>query len=274
MRVAGHQPVAAKSGRPRLRSVALPAEHGGWGFLLEPILLGLLAAPSLAGLWLGLAALAVFLVHQPLKIAIKDWRKGKNDARTRMAWRFAIIYSIAGLVAFILALTTTAHPFWPSLLLALPFALIQLRHESSGRGRELIPEITGAVALLATAPAIAQAAGWSMPLAFGMWLILTMRTVISILYVRARLRLERGEAIQRAPVWISHVISLAAAAGMAAAQLIPWSATTIMALLLGRAALGLSSYRRPARAKSIGFMEIGYGMLLVAVAAVGYWLEF
>ncbi|MDX2007394.1 MAG: hypothetical protein SFU83_19325 [Meiothermus sp.] len=29
-----------------LRSVALPNEHGGWGFTLEPILLGLLVAPG------------------------------------------------------------------------------------------------------------------------------------------------------------------------------------------------------------------------------------
>ncbi|MBZ0296495.1 MAG: YwiC-like family protein [Anaerolineae bacterium] len=35
--------------RPNLRSVALPAEHGGWGFLIEPILLGLLVAFSVNG---------------------------------------------------------------------------------------------------------------------------------------------------------------------------------------------------------------------------------
>ena len=44
-----------------IRSVALPTEHGGWGFLAEPILPGLLVAPSWAGLLLSLAALAVFL---------------------------------------------------------------------------------------------------------------------------------------------------------------------------------------------------------------------
>lgn len=30
----------------KLRTVALPAEHGGWGFLFEPIVLGLLLAPT------------------------------------------------------------------------------------------------------------------------------------------------------------------------------------------------------------------------------------
>jgi hypothetical protein len=32
--------------RSRLRSVALPSEHGGWGLTLEPAVLGLLVAPS------------------------------------------------------------------------------------------------------------------------------------------------------------------------------------------------------------------------------------
>ena len=32
----------------RLKAIALPPEHGAWGFLLEPIVLGLLVAPSLA----------------------------------------------------------------------------------------------------------------------------------------------------------------------------------------------------------------------------------
>ena len=35
--------------RPTLRSVAMPAEHGGWGLTLEPGILGVLLAPSLAG---------------------------------------------------------------------------------------------------------------------------------------------------------------------------------------------------------------------------------
>ena len=37
--------------RPRAlwRSVAVPTEHGGWGLTFEPVLLGLIVAPSWAG---------------------------------------------------------------------------------------------------------------------------------------------------------------------------------------------------------------------------------
>ena len=61
-----------------VRSVALPSEHGGWSFLLEPIALGLAVAPSLAGLLLGVAVTGAFLTHQPLKTAVKDWRAGRG----------------------------------------------------------------------------------------------------------------------------------------------------------------------------------------------------
>ena len=53
--------VSVPSPRPMLRSVALPTEHGGWGLTLEPVLLGLLVAPSVAGLAIGGAAFLVFV---------------------------------------------------------------------------------------------------------------------------------------------------------------------------------------------------------------------
>ena len=32
----------------RLKTLALPTEHGGWGITLEPVVLGLLVAPTVA----------------------------------------------------------------------------------------------------------------------------------------------------------------------------------------------------------------------------------
>ena len=60
------------------RSVAVPREHGGWGFLLDPILLGLLVAPSAAGIFLVLLDLASFLARTPLKIVWKDSQSGRH----------------------------------------------------------------------------------------------------------------------------------------------------------------------------------------------------
>src|SRR5262245_5381791 len=82
-----------------VRSVALPSEHGGWSFLLEPVLLGLLVAFSWPGVLLAVAALGAFLAHQPLKTAIKDVRAGRNAPRTVLAKRFAAGYSLVAVAA-------------------------------------------------------------------------------------------------------------------------------------------------------------------------------
>ncbi len=93
----------------RLRPIALPTEHGGWGLLGAPILLGLWVAPSVAGAWLSLAALAAFLTRQPLKLALGDRRRGKRFPRTIWADRFALFYSAIALGAFAAAWITAAH---------------------------------------------------------------------------------------------------------------------------------------------------------------------
>ncbi len=46
-----------------IRPIALPVEHGGWGLLFEPIVLGLLLAPSPAGLFISLGATGAFLAR-------------------------------------------------------------------------------------------------------------------------------------------------------------------------------------------------------------------
>ena len=47
--------------------------------LEEPILLGLLVAPTWAGALLALAGLLTFLLNQPLKILMTDWQRGRQQ---------------------------------------------------------------------------------------------------------------------------------------------------------------------------------------------------
>jgi len=54
------------------RTVVLPREHGGWSLIAEPALLGLLVAPSWAGVALALAGLVAFLARQPLRLFLVD----------------------------------------------------------------------------------------------------------------------------------------------------------------------------------------------------------
>ena len=77
--------------RSQLRAVALPSEHGGWGLTLEPVLLGLIVAHSVAALALGLATVLAFLARTPLKLAAVDARRGRTLERTRLARRVAAL---------------------------------------------------------------------------------------------------------------------------------------------------------------------------------------
>src|SRR4051812_37779776 len=92
-----------KNANVRLKSVALPVEQGRWSVLVEPILLALLLAPSIAGFWLSLAALGIFLVQQPAAIVIKNWRKDEHYTRTMWALRFTVGYLLLALIGLVMA---------------------------------------------------------------------------------------------------------------------------------------------------------------------------
>jgi hypothetical protein len=91
--------------------------------------------------------------------------------------------------------------------------------------------------------------------------------------VRARIRLDRGLSAGPRTVLAAHAMTLAAATGLASAGWAPWLAPAVFFVLLARAAWGLSSRRRPVRPQTLGFQELGYGLLTLALLAVGYRLE-
>jgi hypothetical protein len=260
----------ATTGPVRLRPIALPVEHGGWGFLGAPIVLGLWVAPSVAGVWLGLAALGAFLMRQPLKLALGDQQRGRRYPRTVWAERFVALYGASALTALLIAWLTTAHPFWLPLLLAVPFAIVQLRYDLLKQSRSLLAEICGANALGALAPAIALCGGWRMTPAFLLWLLLALKATSAIIYVRARIRLARGVPAGRAPVYLTHAAALSLVVGLAAIDLVPWLAGAAFGVLLLRAVLGLLPRSLEMPTVIVGMQELGMSLLTVSGIAVGF----
>lgn len=256
--------------RSRIKAVALPSSHGGWGFLLEPVLLGLLVAPSTAGALISTTALGAFLAYQPLKIALKDRLARRRTARTPTAELFAVLYGTIAAVSLVGALWTSGYAFWLPLAMAAPLVLTQYAFDTSGRSRELLPELLGALALGMIAPAVALAGGWDLGAAMTLWGLLAARTIPSILYVRARLRLERGETYPAVTLWAAHAAALMTSMVLAYLAYAPWLGVLAVGLLGMRAGFGLSHFRRPTRAQTVGFQEIGYGLLTVIIFAAGY----
>jgi hypothetical protein len=258
----------------RLKTIALPPEHGAWGFLLEPILIGLGVAASVPGISLAVAVVGMFLARHPMKIALVDRLHSRRYTRTALAERAALVYSLiafAGLAATVAL--AGVKPLLP-LLVAAPLALLLFLGYSRNRGRDLVPELAGACALAGTATGIALAGNASLGLALALWPILLARDIPSILYVRARLRLERGKPFSRPEVVVANALAVGGIAVLAATSLVPALAAVAVAILAFRALCGLSRYRRPARVQAIGFMEMGYGLLTAFLVILGYALGF
>ena len=247
-----------------LKKIALPVEHGGWGIVLEPAVLGLAVVPAAAGIPIALAALLAFLARQPLKLSLNDLRKGKVYPRTRPAIFFALAYGVGATVMLAAAIALSGWNLLVPFALALPFGLIQLFHDARNDSRQWVAETAGSVAMGSVASSIAIAGGAGAALAFTLWLLMLCRSIPAVMYVRARLRLERGGRPATAAVLAVHVLALAASA-----VLHPLAALA-MVVLLARAAIGLSSWRKSARPHRIGYAEIGYGILTVVLIALGY----
>ncbi|MDR7418131.1 MAG: YwiC-like family protein [Armatimonadota bacterium] len=275
MRRATHEPpleranVGATVG-PRLRLIALPTEHGGWGLLLEPIALGLAVAPSQTGLFLGLAAIAGFLTRQPLKIALADRRRRVRYPRTILAERFALLHGAVALLALVLALRTAGAAATVALLAAVSLVLVQFGYDLRNQQRRLAPELTGAAALSMMAPAIALAGGWTPAPAVALWVVLMARAAPAILYVRARLRQMRGVSAPATPPLLAHAAGLVVVGALTAVHLVPWIAVPAFAVLLVRAVYGLLPGRPIVRPAVVGVQELAYGVLLIVVLAIGY----
>jgi hypothetical protein len=254
-----------------LKSIAVPNEHGAWGFLLEPALLALLVAPGGPGVLLVLGATAALMAQHPLSLALADRRRGRAYPRTRLAWAFALGYGALGLLAVVAAVAWLGRvDVLLGVLLAAPLALVQLTYDARNAGRELLPELAGASAIGALATVVAMAGGWALGPALLLWVVLVARTVPSIVYVRTRLRLEYGRPVDVRPAVSLAAAALALVAALAALSPLPALAVPPFLVLLVRAVVGVSPRRRPTKAKFIGLRELAFGSLVVVGVAAGF----
>lgn len=262
---AAGRPAAAE--RSLLHSVAVPTEHGGWGLTLEPGLLGLLVAPSAAGLCLAVAAMVAFLVRTPLKVALVDRRRGRRLARTRLAAGVAAV-ELGVLGALSVAAVALAEPwFWVPALVALPLVLVEGWFEVRSRGRRLVPELCGSVGVCAVAPMIVVADGGGGRLATGVWLILSSRVVTSIPWVRAQIARLHGRP---ANATVVRAGDAAALLGALVAVVIEPSLLIGAFAVVAVVAVQRISGRRPAtRPAVIGIRQMAMGLGVVLAAAIG-----
>lgn len=248
------------------KSVALPREHGAYGFTVEPLLLGLLTAYTPAGLFLALGTMLAFFAHQPIKILF-----GKNRVLRPAALFFLVFYLTLAGFFFVLFLSRTslhgATPFYSALLLMTFYLILDLLHYS----RRIFVEIMAPAAIGLIAVSIVLAAGWSDLKALGLGLLLAARFVATPFYVRARLRLEKKQTAENGAALFSSGVSFLLIFFLTLMGITPWPGLLAVGILALRAFFGLSSYRKESTVKAVGMREFFYGQVLVWLSAAGYW---
>lgn len=256
-----------RTARSTLRAVAVPTEHGGWGLTLEPAVLGLLVAPSVAGAALAVAALVAFLARTPLKAVLVDRWRGRSGPRTRTAL-LVLAGEAAVLTALVaLAAVTADAPFWAPLLVAAPLVVLELWFDMRSRSRRLVPELAGAVGIGAVAPVVALAGGAEATLAVGLWAVVAARSLTSIPHVRGLIARIHGRPVASWPLLASDLGAVAVAgAGVALEPSLWLGAAAVAAVAVSQRVAA----RRPVPpAKVIGLRQMALGFAVVALAALG-----
>ena len=261
----------AKSRIPA-KSVALPLEHGAWGFLFEPLFAGLLIAFSIGGLFIAILYVGVFLCRQPLKFVVGDLMNRKHLPRTAVAIRWLTYFStIAAFGAFGVYFSAEPRSLIP-LVLSAPIAIYLIFQDASRKSREMLSELLGASVLATSIGAISLAAGQSYLFAAAMWATMLARLIPSIIYVRNRLRLEKGKDFSVVWPLVSHVAALLFVAALMFYGLGSILTVAVAAFLSWRSFLGLTESRKRLTAKQLGVREVVFGVVYALSVVAGYYI--
>jgi MFS family permease len=178
-----------------LRHVALPSDHGSWVFLLSPLLIGLFAGGSwsVATIYLVIAALAAFLIRQPVTIVVKVYSGRRNRRDLAAAWFWIGVYGLIGAVGLAgLIIQGFAYLF----ILVLPGIPVFVWHlylvSKRAERRRMGVEIVGSGVLAMAAPAgYWIGVGNLDPIGWLLLVLTWLQSAASI--VHAYLRLEQRE---------------------------------------------------------------------------------
>jgi hypothetical protein len=258
----------------RVRGIALPNEHGAWGFLFEPLVAAIVVAPSAAAGWIFLLVVGAFFTRQPLRILLSDWTANQYKPQTSVALKFVFLYGSVFCLGLIGSLWFAGIRSLVPFILIIPFAAYQVYCDVSHKSRQLLPELTGAIAISSSAAVIALAGGWTTPAAFALWAIFAARLIPSIVYVRNRLRLEKGKDYSMSWTIAAHLIALGTIGFLVGNGLGSKLTLAMFVVLLARASIGLSSYRKKQKAMKIGIWEVIYGVMTVLTVIGGYYAQF
>ncbi|MDP3981094.1 MAG: YwiC-like family protein [Chlamydiota bacterium] len=254
-----------------IKTIALPKEHGGWGLLLEPVIVALVLCPHGSAFLLAVSFICAFLMYYPLKIATEDTLKHQRTPRTMLAYQFSALYGFIALVGILYVFINSKSLFWIPLLISLPLFFYQFSAALNKEHRNLFPEISGAVALASVAPAILISGERSLIDAFLIWYLFMVRGFFSIVYVRNRLRAARKQAYSGQQVAIVHSLGLVSILILVFIKLIPYPVLAGYGILSAHAYWGMKSHDSLLKPKDIGWQEMLFGVINCIFIILAYY---
>src|SRR5579862_3323164 len=267
--------------RSRLRALVVPREHGAWGLLLVPLATGAAAGLMRGGQALPLAifttaALAVFWLRTP----VESWLgttplHAQSVAESRIVLTFVLSLSAVAALMF-------AALFWNGrnrgllplgVVAALAFA-VQAALKKLSRKLRMAAQVTGALALTATAPAAYMlVTGRFDSIAAGLWLANWLFAGDQIHFVQLRIHAARtqtvGEKLRRGRAFLAGQVGLAAGLVLfTKLGFLPWPALLAFVPVLFRGAAWFVRGSQPLAVRRLGWSELAqavtFGALLVA----------
>lgn len=242
----------------------LPKEHGSWSLALEPLALGLLVAPSKAGIPLAITAVAGFFLRRPTKLLFQP----KPDPRRPLAT--ACVGALFLIAAAALLLTAKWGEFtnlWP-LLPATLAGLVFFWFDSRGENREGVAELAGVMAFGLLPATFASLAGWSVKSSLALAAVMLARSVPTVLVVRTFLRRRKGQHVSVTTACFSAIIATGVLCWLATLSLVPWAVVIFSGVLAARAFWIGSAHSSHLSARRLGYLELCLGAATVIVAAV------
>ena len=184
------------------RHIALTSEHGSWVFLFSPLLIGIFAGENFSSisLYLIFAALAGFLIRQPIIIAVKAYagRRPRSDLPAARFW--IVVYAAIGLLTVVgLVVRGFGYVLW----LAVPGVPVFIWHlfliSRRAERRQIGVEVVASGVLALSAPgAYWVGVGAANSLGWWLWALVWLQSAASIVY--AYLRLDQRQWTESPPV--------------------------------------------------------------------------
>jgi hypothetical protein len=276
----GRQPAGGRGSRGRRRrgcalsrgrlGSLLPQEHGAWGVLLVPSVIGVALFPSWAGLALCVAAVSTFLLRTVVLRALR----GAPGAATAPAGLLCAAMAAAGGVPLL------ASGRWGLLaLLAAAAGVVVLEARwPAGRGRaRLLRELAEVAVLTALAPAFDYVragrltrtgeAAWILAALYFSWTTADVRLRIAR-FQDARRHGDGAEvaARRRERAWTGAMAAAGAAAALGSGIVAPGAFAALAPLALRPLRRSPDAAASPRFIRRLGWQEVAWSLVFAAAA--------